>query len=438
MVSARTQGIVPRFVLLLLLLVPSAARSDAPDTSETSDRTATTLLTAMKAQDYAAAFAMFDSKMKQAVSEEKLRAVWSARVGSDGALRSWEFTHRAQEQGRDLRVALLTFERGKLEARIWINPVTQEVGGFLLRPPTSTKPAAPASYVKPSEFRSTELVIGTAPWALGATLTVPIGLDRYPGVVLVHGSGPHDRDETLGPNKVFRDLAEGLSSRGIAVLRYDKRTFVHGSKVGDTLSVDEEVVEDAIVAVAVLRARPEIDPDRITIVGHSLGALLAPEIAGRAGNVASAVLLAPPGRPLEDMVLSQMRYLGVDAKTIADAERQVSQLKAGTLGSERFLGAPPSYWADLAKRDGIATARKLGKPLLLMRGERDYQVLDEDLAAWRKGLEGMRSVEIATLPKLNHLFIEGSGKPGPAEYEHAGHVDVTVIDKIATFVSPRK
>jgi len=182
--------------------------------------------------------------------------------------------------------------------------------------PSFVKPP-PTHYVHPSDFRSSEISIGKAPFVLGGTLTVPVGPGPFPGVVLVHGSGPHDRDETIGANKVFKDLAEGLASRGIEVLRYDKRTFVYGAKLGDSISVDDEVMMDAAAAVTALRARPEIDATHIFVIGHSMGALLAPEIGIRSAPVAGIALLAPPGRPPWDIVLSQMRYLGASPKEIA-------------------------------------------------------------------------------------------------------------------------
>src|SRR5262249_18016279 len=127
---------------------------------------------------------------------------------------------------RDIRMALLKFEHGSLEATIAVDPGTQAVGGFLLKPAPSTKRVPPAPYVDRTKFQSVDVSIGSAPFVLGGTLTIPVSLDRSPGVVLVHGSGPQDRDETVGANKVFQDLAEGLASHGIEVLRYDKRTFV--------------------------------------------------------------------------------------------------------------------------------------------------------------------------------------------------------------------
>jgi dipeptidyl aminopeptidase/acylaminoacyl peptidase len=282
------------------------------------------------------------------------------------------------------------------------------------------------------------MAVGSEPFILGGTLTVPSMLDPVPAVVLVHGSGPQDRDETIGANKVFKDLAEGLASRGIAVLRYDKRTYQYGNKLGDSISVDDEATRDAIAAVGALRARPEVDPKRLFVIGHSMGALLAPEIALRSAPVAGIVLLAPPGRAPWDMVLAQAQYLGTPKKDMADLEAKVSRLKAGTLGSEKLLGAPQSYWKDLASKDGIGTAKKLQRPILILRGSRDYQVTEEDVEAWRRGLAGVPKVEALTIPDLNHLFIAGTGKPGPSEYGTPGHVDAGVIDKVAAFIASAK
>src|SRR5262249_49608558 len=215
--------------------------------------------------------------MQGAVSQEKLRAVWSSQVGNFGPLVSWSIVQRTTSQGRDVRIARLKFDHGELQAMVAVNPDTHTVGGFLLKPAPSSEPPAPGPpYINPSRFHSEEISIGAAPWTLGATLTVPTDLGPVPAAILVHGSGPQDRDETIGSNKVFKDIAEGLASRGVEVLRYDKRTYTYGAKMGDSVSIDDEVIVDAEAALAALRARPEVDPNRIYVIGHSMGALLAP------------------------------------------------------------------------------------------------------------------------------------------------------------------
>jgi hypothetical protein len=129
-----------------------------------------------------------------------------------------------------------------------------------------------------------------------------------------------------------------------------------------------------------------------------------------------------------------MRYLETPKAQLGEVEKQVRLLKAGKLGNKTLLGAPASYWNDWASRDGVAMAKKLAKPILILRGERDYQIVDEDIATWRKGLQGVAGVEIAIMPADNHLFIRGEGKPGPAEYETPSHVDEAVISKLSAFI----
>lgn len=153
-------------------------------------------------------------------------------------------------------------------------------------------------------------------------------------MVLVHGSGPNDRDETVGPNKPFKDLAWGLASQGIAVLRYDKRTLVHSQSIdAQTLTVQEETVHDALAAVEVLRNHPDVDSASVYVLGHSLGATLAPKIGAAAPELAGLILLAGATRPLEDLILEQVTYLvSLDPSEEAEAElakieEQVARVK---------------------------------------------------------------------------------------------------------------
>ena len=142
------------------------------------------------------------------------------------------------------------------------------------------------------------------------TLTVPNGKGPFPAIVLVHGSGPNDRDESIGANKPFRDLAYGLATHGIAVLRYDKRTHVHPEQFANIVfTVKEETIDDALSAVALLRTTAHIDPTRICVLGHSLGGMLIPRIGLADNRVAGLIVLAGATMPLGDTMLRQVRYL---------------------------------------------------------------------------------------------------------------------------------
>ncbi|MDH7489980.1 MAG: alpha/beta fold hydrolase [Anaerolineae bacterium] len=282
---------------------------------------------------------------------------------------------------------------------------------------------------------------------LPATLTMPKGAGPFPAVVLVHGSGPNDRDETIGPNKPFKDLAWGLATRGIAVLRYEKRTKQSpGQMIASmpTLTVNEEVVNDALAATEYLRGVSSIDPKRVFVLGHSLGGTVAPRIAARDPRLAGLILLAASNRNLADLMLEQSEYLASldgtvaaeEARALDELRQQVERVKALDFKEgEVILGAGKAYWADILAYDPVATAQSLAVPMLILQGERDYQVTMADFAAWKAGLADRPGVQFKSYPSLNHLFMAGSGHPNPAEYNVAGNVAREVVDDIASWIA---
>ncbi|MEZ4414065.1 MAG: alpha/beta fold hydrolase, partial [Gemmatimonadales bacterium] len=291
-----------------------------------------------------------------------------------------------------------------------------------------------------SGFVERDTAVVTGKIRLPATITFPSGATHAPGVVLVHGSGPNDRDETVGANKPFRDLAHGLAERGIVVLRYDKRSKVAPlSFMGGTFTVDEEVVDDALSAAALLRSLPEVDPARVVVLGHSLGGMLAPRIGERDTALAGLVILAGATRSLTDMMEEQIAYMrslpGADTVAIDKALEGLAPSMAAvraltpadSASRTLLLGAPAAYWLDLAAYHPVFVAAKLRIPMLILQGGRDYQVTMVDFEAWRDGLAGNTSVEFREYPSLNHLFIAGTGAPNPAEYGVGGTVDPQVI-----------
>ncbi len=296
--------------------------------------------------------------------------------------------------------------------------------------PPSALPSASAAVPKPARvIAASDVEVSVGPLALRGLLALPARTDGslLPGVVFVAGSGPSDRDESVLGVKPFRDLAQGLAAHGIASLRFDKRTFVHPELFeGSSISVEGETIEDAIAAVALLRARPEVDTRRIVVLGHSLGALLAPEIATRAGGVSALVLLAAPGRPVPDLILEQLRSRGVKPSDLAPLEARVQALPT-LAASELVLGVPAGYWQDLAKRDEFGAARSLGRPVLLLRGSDDRQVAAVDQERWIEALSDHVPLESASLAGLGHLFTQQSTPAEP-------HVAPEAIERVARFV----
>jgi pimeloyl-ACP methyl ester carboxylesterase len=374
--------------------------------------------------------------MQGALPENKLAATWSNLKAELGELRSFHAIGADQPHGHDRRLYELVYERGTLEARIAFKQGEIKVSGLffakkhLRQDETAAGPANPA-------VGATEITFGTAPYSLGGTITYPKNANgKLAAVLLVPGSGPQDRDETLGPNKPFRDLAEGLSARQIVVLRFDKRTLSHPEQYSHSkdVNVDKEVVDDAVEALHRLREFVGVDPDRIYVVGHSLGALVAPDIATRGGPVAGLILLGVPGRPIPEIVIDQLKATKAPAADVAAAGEKFRLLASHQLAPDaQVFGAPASYWWDLGGRDEPAVAKRLGKPVLLVRGERDYQVSAADQAIW-EGALGTQA-HATTLPGLSHLFMKAGPSPGPQDYAARGEVDEALIDLIAAFVA---
>ncbi len=293
-----------------------------------------------------------------------------------------------------------------------------------------------------------DIVVGEAPLALPGLLTLPEGKGPFPLVVLVHGSGPNDRDETVGPNRPFRDLAHGLAERGVAVLRYDKRTRAHPmSFANGRFTVREETIDDALSAARLARTIPEVDARRIVVAGHSLGGILAPRIAAMDGKLAGVILLAgATDESFPDMMERQFAYLltvpGADTAAIARQARAVLPIlvrvraltPADSADFSPLLGAPATYWLDLAAYDPLETARRLSIPMLVAQGGRDYQMGDRAFAHWKSELAARDNVTFHLYPALNHLFIAGTGPGNPAVFSVPGQVAEEVTADLASWI----
>jgi dienelactone hydrolase len=395
-------------------------------------------------EDFDAAVRDFDDVMLKALPADKLKETWKGLTEQFGKVQK-QGAVRIERTGKYVIVIIpFIFEKITLDAKVVFSK-DGKVTGLNFAPPQGEY-KAPA-YVKAADFQEDKLTIGKEEWALPAILSVPNGTGPFPVIILVHGSGPMDHDETIGPNKPFRDLAGGLASRGIAVLRYDKRTLVHGKKMPKNITVKEETIDDALAAADLLRQRKEIDSKRIFVLGHSLGAMLLPRIGEADPALAGLIVVSGPARPLEDLVLEQTTYLmsqkgdltdETKAK-LAELKKQIERVKdpklsPDTPSDQLTLGAPASYWLDLRGYQPAIVAVGLKQHLLILQGERDYQVTMEDFAIWKKQLAGLKNVELKSYPKLNHLMLASEGKSIPEEYFRADHVAQEVIEDIAAWI----
>jgi uncharacterized protein len=408
-----------------------------------AERIAVGVVRALSSDDAAAAVADFDARMRDALPPDKALEAWRSIERKAGALRAVENVTSRSERGAWVVRVACRMERSAVVTTVVFDADGDVAGLFF----SSEPPAewSPPPYVDAGAFEEHEVSVGSDP-PLPGTLALPVGASPVAAVVLVHGSGPSDRDETIGGTKVFRDLALGLASRKIASLRYDKRTLVDPRGV---TTEKEEVLDGALAAIRLLRATARIDPASIVVVGHSQGAALAPRIAEIDGHLAGIALLAAPARPIEVVTLAQAEYLGSLSPGDEGAQRLVVQardfvkdvespdLRPDTLvvapGGGRVRGA---YFLAARGYHPETLAASLACPVLVLQGGRDYQVtVRDDFEVWRGALAHSPRASLQVYPELDHRFVAGHGPSSPVEYRVAAHVDERVVDELASWIA---
>ena len=272
---------------------------------------------------------------------------------------------------------------------------------------------------------------------LAGTLSAPENTNGLvPGFVFVHGSGCIDRDETIGPNKVFLQLANALSNDGYAVLRYDKRSC---GKSGGTFAQRNRLIADARDVIAYLRSQPGIDPKRIFVLGHSEGGELAPSIAIADGGLAGIVLLAPPALPLQQILLKQLLRNTPPADRAAGEQKQRAYINAVATGKRSDV-----YSAWLRSSFGIdpvALIRQVPCPILIVQGTKDIQVLAADTPRLVDAARSAnRKLTVAMLDGDDHLFIKlAPGKVSTGgEYFTPAYLDPALFTTIENWLATLK
>jgi hypothetical protein len=302
---------------------------------------------------------------------------------------------------------------------------------------------------------SEEVIIGAGTeWELNGMLTLPQNVQgKIPGVVLVHGSGANDMDETIFDNKPFRDIAEHLSKNGIAVLRYNMRTLTHWNKLPDNLTVWEEKIEDALFATEMLKSDPRIDEGRVFILGHSLGGMIAPRIHNAGGDYAGLILFAGSPRWLFDISGDQVAALveateDEDEKAAILGERGLMEEEWETIREMsdegvknthfKHFGELALYWKDLYDNPIERDIQKVTVPFLVMHPDDDVQVLtDVDFAMYKEILAGRDNVTFKLYSGLNHLFMPSRGfgiENIMDEYRIKSNVDPQVLADIVEWI----
>lgn len=408
------------------------------------------------AGDYEAVTARFDEKMTAAVSLDALKTGWESVASQLG-----EHIERVSVEGMDSSgyYAVEVTERF-LEGGLTIRAVysaDSRISGLRIVPATLSESAAPTESDVYTEEAVT--VAGDPEMPLDGILTLPKDTENPPVVILVHGSGASDKDETIYANKPFADLAHGLAERGIATLRYDKRHYSYpenAAVLGADLTLRDETLDDVDAAIELMRGDGRVDSEKIFVLGHSLGGMLSPAIAAEHPELAGVISMAGTLRTLWEVVYDQNQeaIAAMDVSTLsaedkATLDAQIAQIEAdiitlrgdfsGLSNDTVLMGIPVGYWKSLGQYCGMNFIEQVSMPMLILQGDADFQIYpDKDYVLWQKTLADRSNVTFHLYEGLNHLMMPTAGARDISEYQTASTVAAQVIDDIAAFVGSIK
>jgi uncharacterized protein len=430
-------------IILLLSLILSQTI-----TSQNCESLTKKFMYHMQRAEFDSCQTFYDTSLTNKVSVEMMKGMWSQMSGFLGEYSGYSDLTIEKKDSTELNSVRCNFEKTKLDLFLTYNTSHKLIGMFF-KPAKNKMAYVEPSYVKTSKFYESKLSVKTGTYSMPGVLCIPNNIDNPPVAILLAGSGPNDKDESVGPNKPLKDIATGLASQGIATFRYDKRTLTYGSqfaKEPEKNGINEEVIEDALSAIALLKKNPLFAKSKIIIVGHSLGAMCAPLIAKRAKGLNGIVLMAGNARSLEDVVLEQYNYLfGLDSVDIAEKkeiEKYTAQLKnlkdpkllAKAEAKDLPLEVHRYYWQSIKAYNQVEVAKKIKQPILILQGESDYQVTMTDFNLWKEALSSNKKNQFISYPLVNHLFAEGAKKSTPADYEKQSSVLEKVIKDLSAWI----
>lgn len=412
--------------LLTLFFTASALLFFSQDRKEIGNTFIKALLVDKNAEK---AHSYFDPSVAGQIPVDQLKAITEQLQGQIGSLK---IILEVNNEG-NIYYYYSEFEKTKLDVQLTFGENNKILGFFLV-------PHKP--FEKPDE--KTTLKVKSDAIELNGTLLIPSSNDKKRLVIFVHGSGAHDRDETIGENKPFKDIAEYLLNNGIASYRYDKRTYSYPETFNEKSTVEEETVNDAVNAAQYFKNNSDYKGYQIIILGHSQGAYMMPKIAEKA-QVSKYVFMAGNARPLQDLLVEQYDYLHsldatkVPAEAVQEVKKQVAYLNSSKFNlsspaSELPLGQPAAYWQYLKNYNQLNEVKKVKAPMFFAQGGRDYQVTEKDFSLWKETLKNDKTAVFKFYPTLSHLFIAGSGKPSPKDYEIKGKVDEPFLKDLTQFI----
>ena len=372
--------------------------------------------------------------MKLQLTTDVLQEAWDESVADMGNYKNIREINEEISGAGTVVYVILDYDNSGIQVLFSYN-TDKKLGGLWI----SFAPYDSVTY--DGSFEEIKISLGDSKNLIEGVFTLPKNVKNPPVAILVHGSGNHDADESIGVNKPFRDLANGLARKGIAVIRYKENV----PKSFDEFTIQDDSLDGAAHAIKYAQNCGKVDKDKIIIIGHSLGGMMAPKIAADNKEVDGIVSLAGSPRRLEDIILDQVSILNKADKSISDvvyklalaqAKAQVKKVKdLKESSSESILGYPASYWYSLNQVDTPSLVKELDIPIFIAQGSEDFQVYaDIDYVEWQEVLKDKDNVTFRLYDNLNHLFMTANGRMDTTEYNIKGTVEQKVIDDIAKWI----
>ena len=449
---------------LLTLILAAAAASSLFAQHEL--KTAQKAVSNLQKGNYSALLKSCSEEFRRQVDANAMNSLMHQVSTQFGSLKSITLMQQESVQNMMQFSYKALFEKDSLLMLIAVQGKT--ITGFFLKPLEPVNAYVKPPYGSGFQMSQKEFTHGVSGFPLEGQLMWPARFDetRLPLCILIHGSGPSDMDESIGPNKVFMDLALGLCKNGIGTLRYNKRTFQHAKAYANgQISLREEVTDDVRAMIDFAMQQSWVDTNRIYLVGHSQGAIVAPSIMTSDKRIAGVVLLCGSAEPLTSILRYQLGWLdSMQSGRVTAEVRKTQQLLdsfrtrewlQSQPGNRLVLGAPLSWWYEIDHAFTPEHLHQPGKRSLVLNAGKDYQIppmfyaslqagckagmIEEDTIFDANYLNIGRSMvsrcQAREYPELNHLMMTSDGSLKPSEYKRKGqHVDEQLIRDVAAWI----
>lgn len=433
-----------KHLLVILCLLTITPTSWAQDTAHVAQR-AQFIIGSFQERKFEKINPLLDNEMKRVLGESGLEELWDAILMQFGEINK---IYESNVEKKD--TLFVTRTKVEFEKRSWYLKLVfnreNKISGFFIEP--LTMPYEPPSYANLDAFYEYKKTIQDPKFPIDGILTLPKSKNRVPVIIILGGSGPTDKDLTIGSKRIYKDIAWGLASAGIAVFRFDKRTLTHAKSIAavPNFSIDDEYLQDARLAIKMLKGQAEIDPNQIYVMGHSLGGHILPYLATKLKGVSGYIGFAANYSSLPALMAYQADFL---SKDLPEQQKEpYRQLKQKAIyARDRFsLNSPMDslpdgltaiYLQSLYHAAPNNHLRSLEKHrFLFIQCEKDYQVPNTEHRRWQDSVKDTQASKTSfiSLPLLNHLGCDELGEMGPGSYEKPGNVSSLLIKEIEAFI----